>query len=138
MSRYRFHKGIFNSIKDNVFCDIFYFLAPIKVSFIHCNKQKKPKLSFRLFICTEDGTWTRTDITVHWILSPACLPIPPLQLVVFYRKFESSEKRDSNPRPPPWQGGALPTELFSQLHEHSFMCESGCKFKTFKTTSKCF
>ena len=25
-----------------------------------------------------------------------------------------SEKRDSNPRPPPWQGGALPTELFSQ------------------------
>ena len=25
----------------------------------------------------------------------------------------SSEKRDSNPRPPPWQGGALPTELFS-------------------------
>ena len=26
-----------------------------------------------------------------------------------------SEKRDSNPRPPPWQGGALPTELFSHL-----------------------
>jgi hypothetical protein len=24
-----------------------------------------------------------------------------------------SEKRGSNPRPPPWQGGALPTELFS-------------------------
>jgi hypothetical protein len=28
--------------------------------------------------------------------------------------FSLSEKRDSNPRPPPWQGGALPTELFSQ------------------------
>ena len=27
----------------------------------------------------------------------------------------SSEKRDSNPRPQPWQGCALPTELFSRL-----------------------
>ena len=26
-----------------------------------------------------------------------------------------SEKRDSNPRPRPWQGRALPTELFSQF-----------------------
>ena len=26
-----------------------------------------------------------------------------------------SEKRDSNPRPRPWQGRALPTELFSHL-----------------------
>ena len=26
-----------------------------------------------------------------------------------------SEKRDSNPRPQPWQGCALPTELFSRL-----------------------
>ena len=24
-----------------------------------------------------------------------------------------SERRDSNPRQPPWQGGALPTELLS-------------------------
>ena len=28
-----------------------------------------------------------------------------------------SEKRDSNPRPPPWQGDALPAELFSHLKE---------------------
>ena len=28
-----------------------------------------------------------------------------------------SEKRDSNPRPQPWQGCALPTELFSQIAE---------------------
>ena len=27
----------------------------------------------------------------------------------------SSEKRDSNPRPQPWQGCALPTELFSHF-----------------------
>ena len=26
-----------------------------------------------------------------------------------------SGKRDSNPRPQPWQGCALPTELFPQL-----------------------
>ncbi len=45
---------------------------------------------------------------VHRILSPACLPIPPPRRVW-------SEKRDSNPRPRPWQGRALPTELFSQL-----------------------
>ena len=33
-------------------------------------------------ICTEGGTWTRTNITAHWILSPACLPIPPLLQVL--------------------------------------------------------
>ena len=27
-----------------------------------------------------------------------------------------SEKRDSNPRPRPWQGRALPTELFSHCY----------------------
>ena len=29
--------------------------------------------------------------------------------------FFLSEKRGSNPRPRPWQGRALPTELFSQI-----------------------
>ena len=29
------------------------------------------------FFCTRDGSWTRTDITIHRILSPACLPVPP-------------------------------------------------------------
>ncbi len=43
------------------------------------------------------------------ILSPACLPIPPPRHV-------ESEKRDSNPRPRPWQGRALPAELFSQIN----------------------
>ncbi|MEY4286403.1 MAG: hypothetical protein RL511_476, partial [Bacteroidota bacterium] len=28
-------------------------------------------------------------------------------------RAQKSEKRDSNPRPRPWQGRALPTELFS-------------------------
>ena len=42
----------------------------------------------------------------HRILSPACLPIPP-------PGCEVERKRDSNPRPQPWQGCALPAELFS-------------------------
>ena len=46
------------------------------------------------------------DRNDHRILSPACLPIPPL-------RHPWSEKRGSNPRPQPWQGCALPTELFS-------------------------
>ncbi len=32
-----------------------------------------------------------------------------------YRLSDKSGKRDSNPRPQPWQGCALPTELFPQL-----------------------
>ena len=32
-----------------------------------------------------------------------------------FRIIFLSEKRDSNPRPRPWQGRALPTELFSQF-----------------------
>src|SRR5690606_7707381 len=39
------------------------------------------------------------------ILSPACLPVPPSE--------QLSERRDSNSRPQPWQGCALPTELLS-------------------------
>ena len=31
-------------------------------------------LSLSLFFSTRSGTWTRTGITAHWILSPACLP----------------------------------------------------------------
>ena len=58
----------------------------------------------------------------HRILSPACLPIPPLEhsrqdgrATIVLSNFcgLASEKRDSNPRPRPWQGRALPTELFS-------------------------
>ena len=52
---------------------------------------------------------------VHWILSPTCLPIPPPER----GNIMMSEKRDSNPRPPPWQGGALPTELFSHVKERA-------------------
>ncbi len=48
----------------------------------------------------------------HWILSPTCLPIPPLQHWYFLYKTGQSERRDLNPRPPPWQGDALPLSYF--------------------------
>ena len=44
----------------------------------------------------------------HRILSPACLPIPPSEQTW-------SGRRDSNSRPQPWQGCALPTELLSLI-----------------------
>ena len=40
-----------------------------------------------------------------------------------------SERRDSNPRPRPWQGRALPAELLS-LEKNAFF-KSECKYKTF-------
>ena len=47
------------------------------------------------------------DRNGHWILSPTCLPIPPLE-----QSFLWSERRDLNPRPSPWQGDALPLSYF--------------------------
>ena len=44
---------------------------------------------------------------------------------------KKSERRDSNPRHPPWQGGALPAELLSLIH-----CE--CKDKIFFSFTKIF
>ena len=68
-----------------------------------------------------DGNRTRTDITAHRILSPACLPIPPPGRPKKSKHgFDTvpgtmSERRDSNPRPQPWQGCALPAELLLHL-----------------------
>ncbi len=55
----------------------------------------------------------------HRILSPACLPIPPSERTLNPKKKPPkcwkvlSGRRDSNSRPQPWQGCALPTELLS-------------------------
>ena len=51
----------------------------------------------------------------HYPLKVACLPIPPPGQAFQTKSINWSEKRDSNPRPRPWQGRALPTELFSQI-----------------------
>ena len=64
------------------------------------------------FSCAQDETRTHT----------ALRPLPPQSSV--YTNFTTcagtikkkmSGKRDSNPRPQPWQGCALPTELFPHL-----------------------
>ena len=39
----------------------------------------------------------------------------PIIALILRTLFSLSEKRDSNPRPRPWQGRALPTELFSHI-----------------------
>ena len=58
----------------------FRLLTKFLADFLRSLKTKKSELAFWLFlICTRDGTWTHTAITDHWILSPACLPIPPLE-----------------------------------------------------------
>src|SRR5262245_53154359 len=49
----------------------------------------------------EDRNRTGTVVTYRRILSPVRLPVPP-------PRQKWSGRRDSNPRPPPWQGGVLP------------------------------
>ena len=57
----------------------------------------------------------RDEIRTH----TAFRPLPPQSSVSTNSTTRTeghkkkSEKRDSNPRPRPWQGRALPTELFS-------------------------
>lgn len=73
----------------------------------------------------------------HWILSPTCLPIPPPERGIFSIKYQS-ERRDLNPRPPPWQGDALPLSYFRSLlmNKQYRYCE--CKFSTFLRLPKLF
>ena len=47
-------------------------------------------------------------ITHRRILSPVRLPVPPPRRDTLI----TSGRRDSNPRPPPWQGGVLPLNYF--------------------------
>jgi hypothetical protein len=77
------------------------------------------------------------------ILSPACLPVPPSEQAVNLLKIKPffltgralSERRDSNSRPRPWQGRALPTELLSRWEckyiQKSIFCKIKNKFDTF-------
>ena len=53
----------------------------------------------------------------HTHLKRARLPIPPPgHLFLSDNLHPMSGKRDSNSRPQPWQGCALPTELFPQMN----------------------
>ncbi len=70
----------------------------------------------------------RDEIRTH----TAFRPLPPQSSVstnsttrTSKRSDEAlSEKRDSNPRPRPWQGRALPTELFSQILFFKRICNN--------------
>ena len=74
----------------------------------------------------------------HYPLKVARLPIPPSGHVAGRTAW--SEKRDSNPRPRPWQGRALPTELFSHFNVLAgrFVPVCGCKVTTFSRTDQIF
>ena len=54
----------------------------------------------------------------HYPLKVARLPIPP-------PGQKESERRDSDPRPRPWQGRALPTELLSRYNGTVISTDSG-------------
>ena len=57
----------------------------------------------------EDRNRTGTKVTLRRILSPVRLPVPPPRLT-----SSISERRGSNPRPPPWQGDVLPLNYFRE------------------------
>ena len=81
----------------------------------------------------------------HYPLKVARLPIPPpgqynrkIFPSVIYSECASG-KRDSDPRPRPWQGRALPTELFPLIpfsEEHFSKC--GAKIRLFLKLTKFF
>ena len=60
-----------------------------------------------LLIYAEDRNRTGTKVPLRRILSPVRLPVPPPRLT-----SSISERRGSNPRPPPWQGDVLPLNYF--------------------------
>jgi hypothetical protein len=94
---------------------IFYFKIKLKIQTVYkryrlaINGPKMKKLSITKLqrVLVPRAGLEPARPYEHRILSPACLPVPP-------PGHNLSEKRDSNPRPQPWQGCALPAELFSQ------------------------
>ena len=103
------------------------------------NILSKKKASFLLVTRrngAEDRNRTGTDITIRGILSPVRLPVPPprhikleatprfelgnkgfadLCLTTWLCRLIWSGKRDSNSRPSPWQGDALPLSYFRTI-----------------------
>ena len=77
-----------------------------------------PPLQVFCYISSSAQNRTRTCTYKHTHLKRARLPIPPpghfenRSLSTYTNISKKSGKRDSNSRPRPWQGRALPTELF--------------------------
>ena len=94
------------------------------------------RIEILTFFCLYSGRDLNPhDRNGHRILSPACLPIPPPEQTSMHSRlcFVSkktritsgiflSGKRDSNSRPRPWQGRALPTELFPRCCVATYVC----------------
>jgi hypothetical protein len=55
---------------------------------------------------------TDTGVAPQQFLRLSRLPIPPLRPSPISDKIKWSGRRDSNSRPPPWQGGVLPLNYF--------------------------
>ena len=73
-------------------------------------------------INAEDRDRTGTVITDRRILSPVRLPIPPPRHEMNWQ----SGRRDSNPRPPPWQGDVLPLNYFRKMPTRGFEPPTPC------------
>ena len=94
-------------------------------------------------MCPEQDS--NLHVVKHTHLKRARLPIPPpgqynrkIFPSVIYSECASG-KRDSDPRPRPWQGRALPTELFPLIpfsEEHFSKC--GAKIRLFLKPTKFF
>ena len=79
--------------------------------------------NFTTCACPEQDSNLHTSRHAH--LKRTRLPIPPSGPYTYCAKKKSG-KRDSNSRPRPWQGRALPTELFPHsfypsLKDHSLL-----------------
>ncbi len=120
---------------------------------INFKSQKKGLLflAIPLFSMYPEPGSNRHGRNGHRILSPACLPIPPPGQLVhskltlrrhFHKKILSekrtlSGRRDSNPRPRPWQGRALPAELLSRCYFlRTFVVRLGLEPRLFCTKNR--
>ncbi len=72
-----------------------------------------------LIFNAEDRNRTGTVITYRRILSPVRLPVPPPRHLLYLFDITSG-RRDSNPRPPPWQGDVLPLNYFRKMPTRGF------------------
>ena len=80
--------------------------------------------NFTTCACPEQDSNLHTSRHAH--LKRTRLPIPPSGLAYKSAKKKSG-KRDSNSRPRPWQGRALPTELFPQFFSF-YKYKNTCSF----------
>ena len=69
--------------------------------------------------------WANLEAAPRFELGIKVLQTSALATWLCRPKKRWSERRDSNPRQPPWQGGALPAELLSHLVSlNSFLASS--------------